>query len=101
VENPPALQPRLKSRSLLIACAIAFGAGYWIWSLGAEQRAIRGLPRDERIALFERTLETVRTTCASRDLALGPYCAEQARVLLLFSECDEECRKLATLQLGR
>ncbi|MGH7292154.1 MAG: hypothetical protein ACREJT_13130, partial [Myxococcota bacterium] len=95
------LQGRFTTRSLLAAGAILLGVGFWVWSLGAEQRAIRRLPHDERIALYQRTLENVRTTCASNDLALGPYCAEQARVLLLFAECDESCRQLAGLQLGR
>jgi hypothetical protein len=77
------------------------GAGVWVWFSGSEQRAIRRLPPGERIALYQRTLENVRTICASDDLALGPYCAEQARILLLFAECDESCRQLAGLQLGR
>lgn len=101
MESPPALRPRFTSRTLLIAGALVLGVGFWVWSLGGEQRAIRRLPRDERIALYQRTLENVRTICASTDLALGAYCSEQARILLLFAECDAECRELAGLQLGR
>lgn len=98
--NPPARQSRF-TRSLWLAVVISFGVGYWVWSMGTEQRAIRRLPRSERVALYQRTLENVQTICASPDLALGPYCAEQARILLLFSECDDECRRIAGLQLGR
>ena len=88
-------------KSLVIALCVLAVAAWWIWSLGAEQRAIRSLPRDERAALYQRTLENVQTICASSDLALGPYCAEQSRILLLFAECDADCRELARLQLGR
>jgi hypothetical protein len=84
-----------------VAGALVLGVGLWVWCAGAEQRAIRRLPRDERIALFQRTLENVRSTCADDDPALGAYCADQARILLLFAECDASCRELAGLQLGR
>jgi hypothetical protein len=99
--NPPAKQSRLTTRSILIAVAVVLGIALWTWLLSAEQRAIRGLPRDERIALYQRTLENVRTICANTDPALGPYCTEQARILLLFAECDAECRELAGRQVGR
>jgi hypothetical protein len=101
MENPPARKSRFTTRSLWLALAIALGVGFWVWSEGSEQRAIHRLPRDERLALYQRTLENVRTICVSQDLALGPYCAEQARILLLFAECDDECRRLAALQIGR
>jgi hypothetical protein len=73
----------------------------WIWLEGSERRAIRNLPADERAALYERTLANVRTVCASPDLALHEYCREQARILLEFPECDEACRDLARIQIGR
>jgi len=92
---------RSTRRAIGFALACVIGAGVWVWFSGSEQRAIRRLPPGERIALYQRTLENVRTICASDDLALGPYCAEQARILLLFAECDESCRQLAGLQLGR
>ena len=92
---------RSRNRTIAFASAVLIGLGVWLWFAGAEQRAIRRLPRDERVALYQRTLENVRTICASDDLALGPYCAEQARILLLFVECDGGCRELAGVQLGR
>jgi len=92
---------RSPNRTIAIALAVLIAVGLWLWFAGAEQRAIRSLPRDERAALYQRTLENVRTICASSDLALGPYCAEQSRILLLFAECDADCRELARLQLGR
>jgi hypothetical protein len=92
---------RSSNRTIALALAALIGVGVWLWFAGSEQRAIRRLPRDDRVALFQRTLENVRTICASTDLALGPYCAEQARILLLFAECDSGCRELAGVQLGR
>lgn len=89
------------TRPIAIALAALIAVGLWLWFAGSEQRAIRRLPRDQRVALYQRTLENVRTICANTDLALGPYCAEQARILLLFAECDASCRELAGLQLGR
>ena len=59
-------------------------------------RELSELPEPERRALYERTLETLRSSCAQ---APGPelaeYCRQQAEFIKRFPECDNECRALA------
>jgi len=78
---------------LVIALMIAFMR---MADCGRERRAVRGLPEPERRALFERTLENLRSTCA-RDgkNGLEAYCREQAELVIDFPECDTACESLA------
>lgn len=62
---------------------------------GAKE--IRDLPSNERAAFIERTVATLRTTCArTTGPSLTSYCAEQAAIVLRLPECDVSCRALAT-----
>lgn len=88
-------------RSILLALSVLGAVAFWIWSEGAERRALRNLPPAERQAVYERSLENFRAVCASGELALGEYCREQAQILLAFPECDESCRALSGHSLGR
>ena len=67
----------------------------WTVDRRAEERALRNLPEADRRALYERTLENVRTVCA-RDASseLVAYCRDQAEVLLALPECDAACKAL-------
>lgn len=60
-----------------------------------DEREVRGMPGVERRALYQRTLETLKRTCATPP---GPtvqeYCRNQAEFIGLFDECDEACRAL-------
>lgn len=59
-------------------------------------RELSDLPPSERRALFERTLETLRTTCGqARGPEVSDYCREQADFITHFPECDGACRELA------
>lgn len=59
-------------------------------------RDLMGLPEADRRALFERTLTTLKTTCAyPRGPDLSDYCREQAAFIVHFRECDGTCRDLA------
>ena len=93
--------PRGSFKALLLALAVLVAVMLWIWSQGAEQRALRDLPAAERAALYERTLANLHNVCASSDLALDEYCRDQARILRELPECDEACRELARAQVGR
>lgn len=74
--------------------AAAFAAVVW-WR-GRPARELRAMPPAARQALFERTLETLRTTClASAGAALDDICIDAARLARSFPECDRECRALA------
>lgn len=65
------------------------------WRYTTERDAIAGLPDVERRAFYERTLQTLRTTCSTGTSGLAEHCAEQADRIVQFPECDEPCRKLA------
>jgi cytochrome b pre-mRNA-processing protein 3 len=72
----------------------------WIWTQGRENRAIEALPDAERRALYSRTLEDLRTVCAtSHSSDLDLHCEAQARFILKFPECDAACQRLARWQL--
>jgi hypothetical protein len=71
-----------------------------LWSQRAEERAIRGLPEAERVELYRRTQEDLRTLCEPvRAARLDDHCRSQASFIVKFPECDDTCRKLATRQL--
>jgi hypothetical protein len=74
------------------------GIGYWIWSQGAEQRAVAAMPVAERRLLYSRTLENLRA-CHGRlnQDAFHELCEQQAVLALSFSECGDECRALSRL----
>jgi hypothetical protein len=73
----------------------------WAWNRGAEQRAIRNLPAQERRALYARTLDTLRTPCelGTRPPGLESFCRKQAAFALEFPECDDVCATVAKRQL--
>ncbi len=62
----------------------------------AEDRALARLPPADRAALYHRTLDNVRTTCAGeRGRELRDFCRGQARLVLLVPECDAACEATA------
>lgn len=65
------------------------------WQYASERDAIVGIPGAERKAFYDRTLETLRTTCSSTSEGLNSYCADQADLVVQFPECDQACRELA------
>jgi hypothetical protein len=85
--------------NLLLILTAAVGVGSWIWSLGAERRAVIALPDGERRLLYSRTLENVRS-CHVRlnQEAFREFCDTQASLLLSFPECDTRCRRLSRLR---
>lgn len=75
----------LTSLALLAALALAI-----LWQAASKTRA-----RDpHRVEMYQRTLETVRSSCAEPKPALKSYCRDQAALLLEFPECDPECVSL-------
>lgn len=59
-------------------------------------RELSELPVPERRAIYERTLETLRTTCTqARGLEVAEYCRRQADFIKRFPECESDCRDLA------
>jgi hypothetical protein len=99
---PPPRRFRLDRRSLVPALAFSLVivlalVGLWIANEHAKDRAIRELPDAERKALYDHTLSTLRTVCATPHWpdGLRSYCRDQAELVVRFPECDAECRALA------
>ena len=96
----PAAPGRILRRIVLGLSLIAL-ALYALWSVTGERRAIRRLGPEERSALYQSTLQAVRTACSNTDPSLDDYCRAQARILLALPECDAACHQLADDQLHR
>ena len=59
-------------------------------------RELSELPAPERRFLYQRTLETLRTTCAQPPgPEMAAYCRQQATFITGFPECHDACRALA------
>jgi len=88
---------RHRTTALALLTAALFAAAAWIWFRGAETRAVRHLPLDERRALYERTVSTLRNPCGleSRPAGLDAFCRAQAEFALEFPECDASCEATA------
>lgn len=87
--------------SWLIVALITAVFGVWVWESARSDRAARNLPPAERIALYERTLETLQTTCAhADDVELVKFCRQQAEFVLRLRECDDACHELARVHLA-
>jgi hypothetical protein len=80
---------------LLVAALAGALLGGWALQRHAGEQELRDLPESQRRAFFQRTLETLRTTCME---ASGPrltdYCREQANLAAEFPECDADCLEL-------
>jgi hypothetical protein len=61
----------------------------------SERATIEQLPAGERQALYERTLQTLSTTCSEPVAGLDKFCREQADFIVQFPECDNACVAMA------
>jgi hypothetical protein len=97
----PALAPHRPARSALAGAALLGGllvlaTGYVWWSGGGEGREIRDLPPAQRHALYERTMENLKTVCdPAPGRSVREFCRGQAALALEFPECDDACRTTA------
>ncbi len=84
------------------ALIVLFLLGAWVWTHGAERRAVRNLPLDERGALYQTTLGTLRGPCGAAHPSdgLDAFCRKQAEFILEFPECDDACMTLARARLS-
>ncbi len=74
---------------------------YFVWSPGAERRAVMSLPEQQRREAFVREYGVLRDVCGRgpRDDALTERCRAQAEFVLDFPECDADCQSLASSHL--
>jgi hypothetical protein len=83
---------------ILGALLLVSGLAYWIWSQGAERRAVAALPAADRQQLFRRTVENLRFchSHAAQESFHG-YCEQQADLAMGFPDCDASCIKLTRM----
>ncbi len=79
----------------LLALLLAIGA-----QRSSERRALRALPREERLALVSRSVDELRRLCGDgRPGALEDHCRELASFVAQLDECRGECQALVRQQL--
>lgn len=79
----------------ILLCLAAF-AGISFWESERDASSVRSMPEGERKALYERTMETLRTVCSGEHASAVPdLCRDQAELVVTFPECDDACRELA------
>jgi hypothetical protein len=68
-----------------------------VWSVTADTRALRALPHDQRLAIYGRTLQNLKTTCTpAAPASLRDFCRKQAELAARFKECEDDgiCQQL-------
>ncbi len=93
-------QPSDRLTKLVVVAAIAAVIAILIGAQDRTGRAIRSLPEAERHALYQRTFDTLRSTCKVDASNLDEYCREQASLIEQFPECDRDCRTVASPYLS-
>lgn len=84
----------------IAVCAVAAAAVAYSEAAG-RRRTARSIPDEQRVAVFERTLDEVQRSCGGRpDGVLGEHCRELASFLSRFDECRGECEALVRGQLA-
>lgn len=91
------------ARALAIATTIVALAAVWAWWAQYEQRALLSLPAEERVRIYERSLESMRVLCGNPKItgAFESRCREHALFLAEFPECGTDCRALLENYLPR
>lgn len=83
--------------SLLVSMGLVIVAAVVLRATGSERRALMRLPAEQRKTLYEATLRDTEAVCNQADvnMAFRSRCADSARFLLAFPECDDACRAYA------
>jgi hypothetical protein len=105
----PAPRPRLSRliRWLLVGATLVAGTilcTAWWWVATTDARALRALPDQQRIPLYQRTVETLRNVCdPAPGRSMRDFCRRQAEIAIAFRECDASpaCQELARRHLSQ
>ena len=85
------------------ACAAFVAIALLVWTgATAETRALRALPDGQRLALYGRAIENLRSLCdPAPPRSMRVFCREQAALAGKFLECDGSafCRELVRRHL--
>lgn len=111
-EAPPRLSPSGAMRFHRLwrgawvagACLAALAACLLVWWVtNADKREIQALPNAQRIPLYRRTIQNLKTVCdPAAPRSLRDFCHNEAELVLRFRECaaDHECQRLARRHVG-
>lgn len=100
-----ATPPRALRRWLLFAvacCASAAACMLMWWMSNAVTREVRALPDAQRIPLYQRTIQNLKSVCdPAAPRSLRDFCNKEADLALRFRECDSDpqCDELARRHL--
>jgi hypothetical protein len=61
----------------------------------AEKRAVASIPDVNRAQLYRRILANLQFCNGQSSQALERFCSAEAKFILDFPECDQECQRLA------
>ena len=81
----------------VVAASLAIAGAAYFWRAGEETRALRRLPAEQRLGIYQRTMENLRTILRFRvrDARCANFAASRPKRALRFRECDEACRVIA------
>ena len=103
IEPPATERPLPRWLWGIASCAgLALAAALLWWSLTADVRALRSLPDEQRLAIYNGTLDNLRNTCdPAPPRSLRDFCRTQAELIVKFRECDADrrCREVARRHL--
>jgi hypothetical protein len=92
--SAPRRPPWLLGLVLALAAAAA-GVGWLVWDTTRPGRSLRALPAAERQAVYQHTMDDLRTLCGpDHPAALQDHCAALAATVAPLDECDAECEAL-------
>ncbi len=92
-EIPPS--SRFKWSWLGAGLVVALFILLWLLQSTHDRRVLLELPEAERKALYDRSMETLRTVCLPPlQGALIEFCKDQAELVSKLPECDGECQHL-------
>lgn len=99
----PAEQRALPFRSIVsVTLAGLLCVGAIVWHHERAKSELMAMPAGERQSLYDRTLATLRTTCARADgEQLRGYCQQEAEFVSRFPECDASCQSTCQQYLPR
>jgi hypothetical protein len=101
-EAPPRARRQRRVGWLLAAFALAGTVFYIVGAIHGNTVALRRLPPSERSMLYRHAVEELETTCLEPAAAGGrlrDHCTQQANFILGFPDCDQRCRRAATIVL--
>ena len=96
MNTPPIPRSAKRRRWTWIVVFLLAALLAWLWQRQYDPRWSLELAERERVALYERTLQNLKTVCREpNDPAQARFCRDQATLIRSLPECDAACQDLA------